>query len=383
VAGKLSARRVQTAQPGKYSDGGNLYLVVASGGSRKWVLRFNWRGQAKEMGLGSASSVPLADARERAAEARRKIAKGINPIEDRRRDQVTPNFGTLAETVHDSLSAGFRNSKHKDQWINTVRTYAAPLWDEPVDSIGTEDVLAVLKPIWTEKHETASRLRGRIEKVLDAAKAKGFREGENPARWRGHLDHLLPRRSKLPRGHHAALPYRELPTFIAELRTRSSPAALALEFCILTAARSGEVLGAKWSEIDLDKKVWTIPAQRMKAAREHRVPLSVRAFKILMAEFRSGEFVFPGQKLGKPLSNMAMEMVLRRMKRDDITVHGFRSSFRDWAGNETEFSRELIETALAHVIGNRAEQAYRREDALEKRRKLMDDWAEFCVQAVK
>jgi integrase len=382
VAGKLSARKVQTAQPGKYSDGANLYLVVASGGSRKWVLRFNWRGQAKEMGLGSASSVPLADARERAAEARRKIAQGINPIEDRRRDQGTPNFGILAETVHYSLSAGFRN---KDQWINTLTTYAAPLWGKSVNSIGTDDVLAVLKPIWTEKNETASRLRGRIEKVLDEAKAKGFREGENPARWRGHLDHLLPRRSKLPRGHHAALPYRELPPFITELKTHSSPAAFALEFCILTAARSGEVLGAKWSEVDLDKKVWTIPANRMKAAREHRVPLSSRAVHILknMAEFKSGDFVFPGQKAGKPLSNMAMEMLLRRMKRDDITVHGFRSSFRDWAGNETDYPRELIETALAHVIGNRAEQAYRREDALEKRRKLMEEWAGFSMQAAK
>ncbi len=380
MAGKLSARKIQTAKPGKYADGGNLYLIVAKTGSRKWVLRFNWRGQAKEMGLGSARSVPLADARERAAHARRKIAQGTNPIDDHRRDQGIPSFGTLAKTVHESLSAGFRNSKHKDQWINTVKTYAAPLWDKPVDSIGTDDVLEILNPIWLDKHETASRLRGRIEKVLDAAKARRFREGDNPARWKGHLDHLLPRRSKLPRGHHAALPYREVPAFLAHLRDRESPAALALEFCILTATRSGEVLGARWAEIDLEEKVWTIPAHRMKAAREHRVPMSGRTVQILknMAEFKSGDFVFPGQKPGKPLSNMAMEMVLRRMKRDDITVHGFRSSFRDWAGNETNYAREVIETALAHVVGDKAEQAYRREDALEKRRRLMTDWAAFA-----
>jgi integrase len=254
------------------------------------------------------------------------------------------------------------------------------LRNKPVDTIGIDDVLAVLKPIWTEKAETASRLRGRIEKILDAAKAKGFREGENPARWRGHLDHLLPKHSSLSRGHHAAMPYEEAAGFIGELRKREATAALALEFCILTAARSGEVLGARWSEIDLDKKVWTIPANRMKAGREHRVPLSNGAISILekLVELKAGEFVFPGQKSGKSLSNMSMEMVLRRMKIEGVTVHGFRSSFRDWAGNVTNFPREVIETALAHVIGDKAEQAYRRSDALDKRRKLMDAWAAFC-----
>jgi integrase len=239
----------------------------------------------------------------------------------------------------------------------------------------------LLKPIWTAKAETASRVRGRVEKVLDAAKAKGFRDGENPARWRGHLDHLLPRPSKLARGHHAAMPYEDVAPFIAKLRKREASAALALELCILTAARSGEILGMHWSEIDLDKKIWTVPANRMKAGREHRVPLSPRAVDIFrqLEKLRTGEFVFPGQARGKPLSNMAMEMILRRMKIENATVHGFRSSFRDWAGNVSNFPRELVETALAHVIGDKAEQAYRRSDALEKRRKLMDAWAAYCA----
>jgi integrase len=278
------------------------------------------------------------------------------------------------------LSAGFRNEKHKAQWKTTLETYAAPLRAKPVDSIATDDVLAVLKPIWTEKAETASRLRGRIEKVLDAAKAKGFRDGENPARWRGHLDHLLPKPPKRARGHHAAMPYEDVAAFLCKLREREATAALALEFCILSAARSGEVLGARWSEIDLDKKIWTVPANRMKPGRVHRVPLSARAVSILkhMAKLKTGDFVFPGHGRGKPLSNMAMEMVLRRMKIENATVHGFRSSFRDWAGNVTNFPREVTETALSHVIGDKAEQAYRRSDALAKRRKLMEAWAAYC-----
>lgn len=380
MAGKLTTRRVETAKPGKYSDGGNLYLIVSHTGSRKWVLRFTWRGRAKEMGLGSASVVPLVDAREKAADALRKVARGLNPIEERKRDGGIPTFGEMADEVREALSEGFRNAKHKAQWKSTLETYAGPLRGKPVDTISTDDVLSVLKPIWTEKAETASRLRGRIEKVLDAAKAKGFRQGENPARWRGHLDHLLPRPSKLTRGHHAAMAYEDVARFVADLRERDAVAALALEFCILTAARSGEVLGARWSEIDLDKKIWTVPANRMKAGREHRVPLSSRAVSIIkqLAKLKAGEFVFPGQSPKRPLSNMAMEMVLRRMEIEGATVHGFRSSFRDWAGNVTSFPREIVETALAHVIGDKAEQAYRRSDALEKRRKLMEAWASYC-----
>lgn len=380
MAGNLTARKVETAKPGKYSDGGNLYLIVAPTGTRKWVLRFTWRGKAKEMGLGSAAVVSLADARDRATAARRKVAQGINPIEDRKRDGGIPTFGEMADTVRETLSAGFRNEKHKAQWKSTLETYAAPLRAKPVDSIVTDDVLAVLKSIWTIKAETASRLRGRIEKVLDAAKAKGFRDGENPARWRGHLDHLLPRPSKLARGHHAAMPYEDVASFIVELRQREATAALGLELCILTAARSGEILGMQWREIDFDKKVWTVPANRMKAGREHRVPLSPRAVAILrqLERIKVSDFVFAGQARTKPLSNMAMEMMLRRMKIENATVHGFRSSFRDWAGNVSTFPREIVETALAHVIGDKAEQAYRRSDALEKRRKLMEAWANYC-----
>ena len=379
MKGGLTARKVVTAKPGKYSDGGNLYLIVSANGSRKWVLRFTWRGMPKEMGLGSAATVSLADARDKAATARRKIAQGLNPIDERKRTSGVPTFGEMADQVREALSAGFRNEKHKAQWKSTLATYAAPLRDKPVDSVTTDDVLAILKPIWTTKAETASRVRGRIEKILDAAKAKGFRDGENPARWRGHLDHLLPQPSKLARGHHPAMPYDEVSQFVSKLREREAIAALALELCILTVARSGEILGMRWDEIDLAKKIWTLPAHRMKAGREHRVPLSSRAVTILhgLAK-RSSDFVFPGQRRDKPLAATAMEMMLRRMKIDNATVHGFRSSFRDWAGNETGYPRELIETALAHVIGDKAEQAYRRSDALEKRRDLMEAWAGYC-----
>lgn len=284
----------------------------------------------------------------------------------------------MSDSVRESLSAGFRNEKHKAQWRSTLETYGASLRAKPVDTITTDDVLVALKPIWTTKAETASRVRVRIEKVLDAAKAKGFREGENPARWRGHLDHLLPKPSKLAHGHHPAMAYEQLPAFIADLR--EAPAALRLEFCIFTAARSGEVLGMLWSEIDFDKKTWTVPAKRMKGGREHRVPLSSRAVVILrqLEKLKTSDFVFAEQKRNKPLSNMAMDMMLRRMKAGDVTVHGFRSSFRDWAGKVSSFPREIVETALAHVIGDKAEQAYRRGDALEKRRKLMDAWCAYC-----
>jgi integrase len=380
MAGKLTARKIETAKPGKYSDGGNLYLVVSPSDSRKWVFRFTWRGKAREMGLGTPATVCLADAREKAADARRMVAQGLDPIHERKRTGGVPTFGEMADQVREALVTGFRNEKHKAQWKMTLETYAGPLRNKPVDTIMTDDVLAVLKPIWTTKAETASRLRGRIEKVLDAAKAKGFRDGENPARWRGHLDHLLPKRPNLARGHHAAMPYEEVAGFIGKLRESEALAAQALELCILTAARSGEILGMRWAEVDLDKKIWTVPANRMKAGREHRVPLSPRAVSILrrLHQSKSGDFVFPGQARNKPLSNMAMDKVLRRMKIENVTVHGFRSSFRDWAGNVSSFPREVMETALAHVIGDKAEQAYRRSDALEKRRKLMDEWGAYC-----
>lgn len=377
---KLTARKVETAKPGKYGDGEGLQLAVSPSGARKWVLRFQWQGKAREMGLGAFPLVSLEQARDAAREARKLAKAGIDPIADNKREKTVPTFGELADTVAADLSEGFRNEKHKAQWKMTLEVYAKPLRSLSVNAIETADVLAVLKPLWTAKPETASRLRGRIEKVLNAAKAKGFRSGENPAAWRGHLENLLPKQSMLTRGHHAAMPYADVPAFIAKLRERDATAALALEFTILTAARTGETLEAEWSEFDLHAKVWTVPAPHMKTGRVHRVPLSERAVEILRAleKERVSKFVFPGQKADRPLSGMAMEMVLRRMKVENATVHGFRSSFRDWAGNETPFPRDLAETALSHVIGDKAEQAYRRGDALEKRRALMEAWASYC-----
>ena len=384
AGGKLTARAAATTKPGRYGDGAGLYLVVSDRGARKWVFRFSFAGKVTEMGLGSADAVTLAEARDKALEARRTLASGRNPIEARRAALSAvapkPTFGAVADALIAAKESEWRNDKHRAQWRMTLETYAAPLRSRPIDEIDTEAVLAVLKPIWQAKPETASRLRGRIEAVLDAAKAQGLRSGENPAAWRGHLSHLLPKRGVLTRGHHAAMEYREVPAFLAQLREREASAALALEFCILTATRSGETLGARWSEIDMAAKVWTVPAARMKAARAHRIPLPDRAMEILEKLFkaRSGDFVFPGQRADKPLSNMAMEMVLRRMKLENVTVHGFRSAFRDWAGNETSFPREVAEAALSHVIGDKAEQAYRRGDALEKRRALMAAWASHC-----
>jgi integrase len=381
---RLSARGVTTiTKPGRHADGDGLYLIVDPSGARRWLFLFRWRGQLKEMGLGGFSLVSLSEAREKAGEARRVLGSGRNPIEarravDRAREAGT-TFAVFADALVASLSKGFRNQKHRAQWAMTLKVYAAPLRDKPVDAIGTDDVLAVLAPLWQTKHETASRLRARLERVLDAAKAKGLRTGENPARWRGHLDKLLSRRRKLTRGHHAAMPYSDVPAFVAALREREAVASMALEFTILNASRSREVLGARWPEIDRKLKVWTVTADRMKSGREHRVPLTERALQILdrLEAIRTDEFVFPGHRRGKPLSEMAMGMMLRRMKVENATVHGFRSSFRDWVGECTSFPREVAEAALAHMVGDDTERAYRRGDALEKRRKLMEAWAGF------
>lgn len=381
---KLSARAAATTKPGRYGDGGGLYLVVAPTGSRKWVYRFSWNGKVTETGLGSAYDVTLAEAREAAADKRKMVKAGINPVQANRDaaklSLLVPTFGQAADAYIAAKQGEWRNAKHAAQWAMTLTRYAAGLRDMPVNQIDVAAVLSVLQPIWQEKPETASRLRGQIEHVLDAAKAKGHWEGENPARWRGHLDKLLPKRQRLSRGHFDAMPYDGLPAFMENLREREGMAALALQFLILTAARSGEVYGARWTEIDLQAALWTIPAERTKAGREHRVPLSAAAMAVLerLAEGRTGDLVFPGAKTGSKLSSMAMEMLLRRMKVTGATVHGFRSSFRDWAGNETGFAREVAEAALSHVIGDKAEQAYRRGDALQKRRELMEAWANYC-----
>jgi len=382
---RLSARSVATlSKPGKHADGDGLYLLVDASGAKRWLFLFRWGGKLKEMGLGGVGSVSLGEARDKAVAARREVAAGRNPIDVRRaavasRDAAV-TFGEFADKLVADLSPGFRNAKHRAQWSMTLTTYAAPIRGKAIGAIGTDDVLAVLTPIWQTKSETASRRRGRIERVLDAAKARGLRTGENPARWRGHLDKLLSKRRKLTRGHHAAMPYCNVPAFMADLRRREAVAALALEFTILTASRSGEVLGARPEEVDAAGKVWIVPPERMKGGREHRVPLSARAAQILEAVAwirRQGDYLFPGQRHGRPLSSSAMEMLLRRMKVENVTVHGFRSSFRDWAGESTSFPREIAEAALAHVVGDETERAYHRGDALEKRRKLMEAWAGF------
>ena len=346
------------------------------------------------MGLGSARNVTLAQARTAAGEARGLIARGINPLEAKRKSTAggqtanVPTFGECADALLESMSPSWRNEKHRAQWevslgkrvaTRDAGAFATPLRGMPVDAITTEDVLGILKPIWQTKPETASRLRGRIEAVLDAARAQGKRSGENPARWRGHLDKLLPRPRKLVRGHHAAMPFEDVPAFVDELQAVGSVSSSALEFLILTAARSGEVLGARWAEFDLGGSLWIVPAERMKARREHRVPLSPRCLAILadMELIRRSEYVFPGAKAGRPLSVMALEMQMRRLKRGDVTPHGFRSAFRDWAGECTSFPREVAEAALAHLVGDEVERAYRRGDALQKRRELMQAWASY------
>lgn len=380
---KLSARGVATVvKPGRHSDGGGLYLVVDKSGAKRWVFMYRRNDRLREMGLGGLNAVTLASARDLATDARQKLQAGIDPIEAKNMVVVEmPTFGDCADDFIETMGPQFRNAKHLDQWKMTLKEYAAPLRSKAVDQITTADVLEVLKPMWLSKPETAARLRGRIERVLDAAKAKGYRSGENPAVWRGHLANLLPKRKKLSRGHHAAMPYEDVPAFLANLRSREGIAALALEFTILTAARTGETFGARWKEIDLKAALWVVPGPKMKAGREHRVPLTPRAVEILTELATLGTdpdaHVFPGKKEGRPLSVMAMDMLLRRMK-VDFTVHGFRSSFRDWAGEETSFPREIAEAALAHVVGDETERAYRRGDALEKRRKLMVAWANYC-----
>lgn len=375
-------------KPGRHADGNGLYLVIDESGARRWLFLFRWQGKLKEMGLGGLSAVSLADARAKASEARRQLDAGENPIEARRKakasQEAVQTFGAFVDSLLPTITKSFRNAKHRAQWKSTLDTHAAKLRPMRLDAIETADVLAMLKPIWQTKPETASRLRGRIEHVLAAATAEGLRTGDNPARWRNHLDKLLPKRGKLTRGHHAAMPYTVLPAFIADLREREAVAARALEFAILCASRSGEVLGARWAEFDLSEKVWTIPAERMKAGKPHRVPLSARALAILtdLKKAEAGEYVFPGAKPKRPLSSHALLMLMRRTAAKEFTPHGFRSSFRDWAGETTNFPRDVVEMALAHTVGDATERAYRRGDALEKRRNLLEAWARF-VSTVK
>jgi integrase len=382
---KLTANQVARAQPGRHGDGGGLALIVskAADGSlnRKYIFRFTWNRKPTECGMGGYGTT-LAEARAKAIEARRMVRAGINPIEAKKaakQHKATPTFGKCALELIAAKKSEWRSDVHARQWRETLETCCAPIWNTPVDAIDTAAVLGVLQPVWQATPETASRLRGRIEAVLDAARAKGFiaPNEANPARWKGHLDHLLAKRTQLSRGHHAALPYQDVPAFIGKLREVESIQALALEFIISTCARWGEIRGARWSEIDLAARVWVIPGARMKSGREHRVPLSARAMEILekLAETQWSDLVFPGRH-GQLSRSAVAELVPK-----GATLHGFRSSFRDWAGEETSFPREVAEQALAHVSGDATERAYRRGDALEKRRNLMDAWAAFCAKS--
>ena len=381
---RLTAQTAKSAlKPGVYSDGGGLYLRVAQGGSRSWAFIFFWHQRRREMGLGGTDSVSLARAREKAAAYRAMVADGVDPIAARNAERAIPTFGAVADEFIELRSAATKSDKSVARWKRCVGQggYAEPIRGYRVDTVQVENVLAVLKPIWLEKPEAARGVRTYIENVLDLARARGWRKGsENPAALKGNLEHMLPKRPS--GGHHAAMPYDDVSTFVAGLRERDATSARALEFLILCASRSGEVRLATWSEFDLAAALWTIPAERMKAGKAHRVPLSPRAIELLK-QFGVGapdEFVFAGKKPGAPLSVMAFDMLMRRLGREE-TVHGFRSSFRDWAGDKTTFPREIAEMALAHAVGDSVERAYRRGDALAKRRALMEEWGAYLAGA--
>jgi len=388
---KLSALAVSRAKTRGYlGDGGGLYLQVSANGAKSWVFRFKDHGRLREMGLGSIHAIALAEARKRAAACRQMRLDGTDPIAVKKAGKLKAKleaaramtFQQCAEAYIEAHKAGWQNAKHAAQWSSTLKTYAYPLFGGlPVQAVDVGLIAKVLEPVWKTKTETASRLRGRIERVLDWATVRKYRQGDNPARWRGHLDQLLPARSRVHKvQHHPALPYAEIGQFMADLREQGSTSALALEFLILTAARTAEVLGATWTEIDLDAAIWTIPAERMKAKKEHRVPLSRPVLAILkrLHKHRAGEFVFMGAKPERPLSSMALLMLRERMSRSDLTVHGFRSTFRDWCAERTNFPREVAEHALAHSLPDKVEAAYQRGDLFDKRRKLMDQWARYC-----
>ncbi len=406
---RLTPRRVATAtKPGMYPDGNGLYLQVTKAGAKSWILRFRANGKRHDMGLGSYINVSLARAREKAKAARDKRDEGLNPLEARRKEQAERRlkdatmitFRDAAPKYIAAHEAGWKNEKHRWQWSQTLENFAFPvIADLPVAAIETGHILQILEPLWLTKTETASRLRGRLEKILDWARVRGFREGENPARWKGHLDQLLPKKSQVQKKENfPALPFAEVPAFMALLGQKEGISAIALQFQILNANRSGEVFGARWQEFDLDGAVWTIPAERMKMKKEHRVPLSSAAMDILraMKAASQGEYVFPGRR-GEQLSNMSLTTLIRRMHADEekqgrkgsldpklnkvAVPHGFRSSFSDWVSEKTDFSKEVREMALAHAIEDETEAAYRRGDLFQKRRNLMAAWADYALSA--
>ena len=380
---RLTAVTVKAlSEPGRYADGNNLYLSISSNGGKRWVFFYKFRGKQREMGLGSARTVKLQDARKKADDARQSLADGIDPIAAKGR-QSGLTFEQCATRYIAAHKPGWKNAKHAAQWELTLKAYAYPaIGSSFVADIDTAAVKSVIGPIWESKNETAARVRGRMEQVLDWARVHGYREGDNPARWRGHMDKLLASRKRVrKRGHHAALPYTGLPDFWKALRAQNGIAAKSLAFVILTATRTTEATGSAWSEIDAD--IWTVPGIRMKGGRQHRVPLTATALDILkdiepLSEGRTS-LIFPGGVKGKPQSENAMLALLKRMDAGNVTVHGFRSSFRDWAAEETSHPRDVVEMALAHAIESDTEAAYRRGDMLDKRRVLMEDWAKFCT----
>ncbi len=385
---KLKPRKIATATAGKYEDGGGLRMVVSKAGAKKWVLRFTIHGKRREMGLGSYPDVSLATARTKASECRQQAARGIDPIDARAAEQQkVPTFTTCAARYIRSHRHGWTNAKHARQWVSTIKNYARPfIGSKRVDVISTDDILNILSPIWATKTETAKRVRGRIENILDFAAVRKYRDPLNPARWRGHLDKLLPKPSQVKTvTHHPAMPYTEVPAFMVELSNNGSLSALALRLLILTATRTSEVLQARWSEIDLKTAVWTIPASRTKSRQEHRVPLSNVAMTVLeiLPRIEGNSYAFHGVRHGRPPSNSTLLQLMRGMgygvngSRGDYVPHGFRSSFRDWSGEVSNFPRDVAEMALAHVIENKTEAAYRRGHLFAKRHKMMQAWADY------
>jgi integrase len=388
---RLDALKIKRLnKPGLYADGAGLYLQVSGTGARSWIFRFKRNGRARDMGLGSVLTFTLAEARQAAMDARKMVATGIDPIEERRAQQVEKyaqasrlvTFREEAEAYIQAHQSSWRNAKHAEQWRSTLEAYVYPtISNVAVADVNTGMVVKILEPIWSKKTETANRVRGRIERILSRAASRGHRSGENPAQWRGHLENVLPARGRVaPVQHHAALHYSRVGDFIAELRAQPGIAAQALELTILCTTRTIETIGARPDEFDLAQGIWIIPAERMKMKREHRIPLTPRAVEIVGPLLKDvGEFVFPGPDPQKHLSNNAMLALLDRMGRDDITVHGFRSSFKDWASECTGFPPEVAEMALAHVVHDKVEAAYRRGDLFGKRRLLMKAWADFCL----
>lgn len=383
---KLTAAKVAKAtEPGQYGDGGGLRLVVRATGSRAWVLRYMIANRSREMGLGPYPTVSLAQAREAAQAARALLQQGKDPLTEREAAQTAQHAAvmTFGECAADYIAvhrASWSNAKHAEQWTNTLATHAANLAALPVGAVDTDAVMTALVPIWTTKNETATRVRGRVESILDWATVKKYRSGDNPARWRGHLEHLLPAPSRVaPVQHRPALPCADLPAFMAEIRDNPYTSARALEFTILTAARTAEVLGSQRGEFDLARRLWVVPAARMKMRKEHRVPLSPRAAEIIESVWETDHpYLFPGGKTARPLSNMAMLELLRGMRGRGLTVHGFRSTFRDWAAEYTEYPGELAEMALAHAVQDKVEAAYRRGDMFARRVAFMSAWADYC-----